>query len=399
MATTNKRKITSFDGLRFLFSILIFLNHCTFLNLGGGTLFEDYLHNGGFSVSFFFLMSGYGLAIGYAEKFGTVRKENYKQFVFRRLKKIYPAYLVSMFIILFYELVMRISSGESGVLKEIVSFGFKLIVASTMTQAWVYTKYWSIGNSVGWYISCLFFMYLITPFLFHFMAKIRPKIWNVKKAIAVYGLIMLACYSFIVILDWVFRTQGWESNILYLTPLVRVPHFIIGVCGGYIYCALSEFGLYPTQFHSKSRKYMLNTFLELGCIFLTVVAYLSVMKLGFQFDRRTDVMSIPVLMLLLLLFSFTSGAFSSFFGNSIQRYLGGLSMYIYLFHYILIIMLGEGVLLKVFGTSDSELMIVCVLLFVITFVVSVLFQKVEKQISEKVKIGGNHYENSSINSD
>src|SRR3954454_1602091 len=51
------------------------------------------LRHGHLAVDFFFALSGFIIALNYAEKFRTFRLADYRQFLILRLGRIYPLYL------------------------------------------------------------------------------------------------------------------------------------------------------------------------------------------------------------------------------------------------------------------------------------------------------------------
>jgi len=86
--------IRSLTQLRFLFAIVIFLCHYT-VTFGTQTLtlFE---HGGPLGVSFFFILSGFGLVFGYKDKIIN-NKISLKNFYLKRFFKLYPLPLLSCY--------------------------------------------------------------------------------------------------------------------------------------------------------------------------------------------------------------------------------------------------------------------------------------------------------------
>lgn len=370
-----RSNILSFNGFRYFFSLLIFLNHCTFLkeNRGGNIIFEKYFGNGGFSVTFFFLLSGYCFALGYSDRFRTLTCKEYCEFITKRVRKIFPAYFVSMFIALLFQLVKNIIHSGS-VLKSLIKFGGSFLWSCTMTQSWIYTKYWGIGNSAAWYISCLFFCYLLTPLIMHLIDKIiRTNSFTITFLL----LTMIVCYVFIIILNNIWLYKGYNNHILYLTPLIRTPQFIIGLVAGYL-CRL----------HKKSynqRTFIDDSIIETIAMIILFTSYIMVIRCGFQYDSRTDIIAIPVDTMLMLVFSDTQGVFSKLLGNRFTIYLGRLSLYIYLFHYVVINCGGSQIMLNILGTSNLAMVVDCFILLLITIILSAYFMKYEEFICRFVR--------------
>lgn len=378
MRNGKQSNILSFNGFRYFFSLLIFLNHCTFLreNRRGKIIFEKYFHNGGFSVAFFFLLSGYCLALGYSDSFMTLTYEKYQVFLAKRLRKIFPAYFASMLIALLYQLTKGIIF-DGNTLKSVIKFFGSLLWSCTMTQSWVYTKYWGIGNSAAWYISCLFFCYLLTPLIMHLIDRANKAIRAHALIVSFLSGTMAACYIFIIFLSYIWLHKGYDDQILYVTPLIRVPQFVIGLAAGYLFQCLKR--------ECNQRWVPKDTIIEIAAITILAASFFMVLRKGFQFDRRTDIVAIPASILTIFAFSINHGLISKLLENRFSVYLGRLSLYIYLFHYVIIYCGGSQILLRLFGASNLALAIDCLILLSITMMLSALFMKYEDTIWRAVR--------------
>ena len=359
--------IQSFNGLRFYFSLLIFLNHLVFLkkNGGGYYLFENFFHNGGFSVLFFFLLSGFCFALGYGDKFDSITKENWLQFQIKRLNKIYPLYLVTMVVAIVLKTGKDILSGGS-VVKELAEGFVSILWGATMTQAWIFTPYWGIGNSAAWFISSIFFLYLITPFLLKTISGLNGTRSLIALAVVAY------IVSSAIILSW--QSAGWDETILYVTPWTRIPEFIIGICCGYI-----------VKGYAANKQRVKNTVLEAVSVVLVVMVYSLVMVNGYNMTRTVDILATPILMFMIMVFAVSSGKISDILGNRVHRYLGSISMHIYLIHFVVINDGGSQVLLKLFGTGNVGMAITSILLFIITFMLAVSWKSIEADKTSKAE--------------
>lgn len=61
------KKVKSYNGLRFVFFILIFFTHLNFLDTIGGLasrVYNSWLRNGSYAVTFFILLSGFCMGGG-----------------------------------------------------------------------------------------------------------------------------------------------------------------------------------------------------------------------------------------------------------------------------------------------------------------------------------------------
>ena len=98
-----KERLDSIDGLKVLFTLLIFLHHYWGGVTNYGTIgiapFEPYFHKvyqyGFFGVEFFFFASGFMISFNYREK---IRNQKISSFIIKRLIKIYPVAAFSVII-------------------------------------------------------------------------------------------------------------------------------------------------------------------------------------------------------------------------------------------------------------------------------------------------------------
>lgn len=79
--------IPALDSLRFLFMLVIFFHHL-----------DLYPHGGGIAVSFFFILSGFSLTIGYRDR--VLQPEfSYSNYITKRLVKFYPLHWLILFFV------------------------------------------------------------------------------------------------------------------------------------------------------------------------------------------------------------------------------------------------------------------------------------------------------------
>ena len=145
----NTREIRSITGLRAVAALGVYLNH-----FGNPAWFPNRLSNiqanGGFAVPFFFVLSGFVLALAYDGNTIDARA-----FYLNRLARIGPTYLVALVIAATYVSL-------SG-----FTFDPVFLVHLFGLQAWFPTSDSGFAfNSPGWTISVEIFFYAIFPILF-----------------------------------------------------------------------------------------------------------------------------------------------------------------------------------------------------------------------------------------
>lgn len=133
--------ISTLQSLRFVFAIMIFLHH---YSVNGCGLFDA---GGTAGVSFFIILSGFVMSVGYC---GKILKPEFsgKEFFFKRLIRLYPLHLLCLlgFVSLH---IMHLDA--VGILK--------LVPNALLIQSYIPIKgiYFS-GNAVSWCPICCSFM-------------------------------------------------------------------------------------------------------------------------------------------------------------------------------------------------------------------------------------------------
>lgn len=249
------------QGLRGIFAIFIILHHSMHWEVAGLC-----------SVSFFFLLSGFTLALGYWDKLED-SSYSWHSFMKKRLWRIYPLHLLCFL---------------AALLLDILSFDFKRILCdvpnSLLIQSWFPIKsvYFS-GNALSWYLSDMLFFYTLAPFIIRFVK--HCKLLSLWMSIAIWT-IVITCI-------WILLPDEYVHSIIYISPLTRLFEFFIGVSAYRIFKKNIEKGV---QSISKVR-------LNIREIAL-VLAYALVMLLYYQLPNRYGYTALWVVPNLLVINSF-----------------------------------------------------------------------------------------------
>ena len=183
--------IETLQSLRFVFVMLIFLSHFAYKDM------HSLDAGGDCGVAFFFLLSGFVLSLGYGQQIseGSFR---FGRFLKRRLLKCFPLHILCL---LFFLFVSR------------PAIDGKVLLNALLLQSWVPdVDYYFSCNSVSWFLSSLLFCYLVFPFVFR---RLSPALTLavLTAGVAVY---LLVPYSRV-------------NAILYVHPLVRFIDFYLGM--------------------------------------------------------------------------------------------------------------------------------------------------------------------------
>ena len=187
-----QERTIALQGLRILFITDIVFGHASHVFLGGG----------GAECSFFFVVSGFL----YVSKPIT-----YGDYLRKKLKRIFPPYWICLILLL-------CGFALKGHLAE-QDFGWDIIPHIFLVQSWIpvtdnwYFKY--LGTS--WFLSSLFFCYIIAPLIYKFVN-------NLQKWILIQ--ILLTSIIICLILE---DTSPYSSWLTYASPFIRGFEFLLGM--------------------------------------------------------------------------------------------------------------------------------------------------------------------------
>jgi peptidoglycan/LPS O-acetylase OafA/YrhL len=172
-----KREIPALTGLRGLAALWVFLFHVrsTFDQVGGGlTTALSFLGGAGFlGVDVFFVLSGFVLALNYADA-GTHRSlASYGDFLWKRIARIYPVHLAALALLVLF--VAAFAAFGAVYINSARLSPVGLLKTLTLTHGWSLpiVKTW---NTVSWSISCEWAAYLVFPLLSLAALRLRSKV-------------------------------------------------------------------------------------------------------------------------------------------------------------------------------------------------------------------------------
>lgn len=224
--TVRKGYIKSFQGLRVIAAVMVFLAHAGF---GVGL--------GSFAVVIFFLLSGFLAQMKYKE---PQQKPNLAKECFRSLRKGYRKYFPLHALMLLAASVLLYKSFLNDALPTVLRFFANLC----LVQCWSPNRATNVSfNGLSWYLSAMMFCLLLSPLIVRFFSRGKPKraflvfalIFSVQLG-AAFALDGLSC------LDYAGRTleigayrESLAYWLIYIFPPARVLNFAMG-------CALFSMG-------------------------------------------------------------------------------------------------------------------------------------------------------------
>lgn len=189
-------------------------------------------------VNWFFILSGFILTYSYAGKTFAL-----SSFWRARFARVYPAYFVSLclaaplFIYVCFYTPLAAEQGWIAVMRDHV-FSF-MFLALVLMQAWIPAAALSV-NPVGWSLSVEAFFYVFFPILLAPMAKFSQRALMCMLLGLSLASVAMALTYVVLTLDGIAHVTPDMNhlpwlNALRFNPLVRLPEFLIGVCGALLY--------------------------------------------------------------------------------------------------------------------------------------------------------------------
>ena len=344
--------LNSLTSLRFFFAFVVFLSHLTFVKtdlawynyLKNNVFFEGYL-----GVGFFFILSGFVLALNYEKKVIDNPNFDKKKFYIARIARIYPLHALTFCVMLPF-VIINVWQGY---------FHWDIAGANLfLLQSYIPVKdfYFSINN-VSWSISTELFFYLMFPFYVIWLHKF-PKL----------KYILLLIIPIIIFAEPYFRTNmKLEKAIFYINPIVRSFDFILGIITCQIYKKIKDT---PINF-SK------GTLIEIAAI--TVLAIFFYFHNDVERAFRYGIYYWIPMVGIVLIFALQKGLFSKILQHKTLVYLGEISFAFYMIHMI-VIKYGNQYLPKI---NDFQKIGIY---FIIALILSALtFEYFEKPVAKWIK--------------
>ena len=273
--------IATLQSLRFIFVMMIFMSHFSY---HGMSAFDA---GGDCGVAFFFMLSGFVLSLRYGGEIceGSFQ---YGRFLKHRFWKLYPLHLLCL---VFFLVVAR------------PRLDLPVLLNALLLQSWIpRPDYYFSCNSVSWFLSSLFFCYLLFP-----LAYKRVSGWWMS--------LVFMAYLAVVLLTPCEKVNA----ILYVHPLVRFVDFYIGI-------VLAR--IYARGYEVPAPKWM-----ELVLVVLVAVALVLYSYMDAKF--RNAPLYWLVLIPLILVFAKEQGILSSCLRRKPMLLLASLSMPLFMTHQML----------------------------------------------------------------
>lgn len=361
IAKQASKRIPQLEGMRFIMCCIIILSHFEFLGNSEifGDFYKTYLHNPTLAVDYFFMLSGFGIYL--SSKRPECSIKGGLRFAVDKVKKIYPAYIVSLILSVpttIYEL-LRFSGFGKAILKLIVYLGIDLSLIQSITGM---TRFSHAINGVCWFLSTLFICYIICPWLLRAIDKIK-NIKQVCSLICSFALIVLALSLGALFIENMFSIF---NDLWYGHPFIRCWYSSIGMCVGYLY---------------KESEVQIGSGKEILVAAIALVYFLG--RNSIPFDKGVlRFFDILLCIIFLYVFACGNGKLSKLLSSKYLVNLGKTSMFLFLFHYPARMIVGALFKGDV-SNSDWQPLIQVALIIIITCLITYLYDNIANRFNTR----------------
>ncbi len=193
LAQSTASRFRALDGWRGICALLVVLHH---IEIHGWLYWQPLVRNGWLFVDFFFVLSGFVIAHAYGEK--LVDGPRIKDFVLRRLGRLWPLHIVMLCALIALELAHLVLAQTHPIAGDRAAFladrsPFAILTNVFLVQAMGLHGY-ETWNGPAWSISCEFYTYLVFAAVCFLTVRRGPRL-VVSALLAVLGLLVLARFS------------------------------------------------------------------------------------------------------------------------------------------------------------------------------------------------------------
>ncbi|MBR3020285.1 MAG: acyltransferase [Clostridia bacterium] len=316
-------RIHSLTGLRAVAALTIFCSHLLYLAETPFHGLYSLIDNGRLGVNFFFLLSGFVLALGYSKKLSTYDFARDVRFVKKRMSRIYIPYLITMVLAVpWYIHNAALGDGSLNAGLMILHLLFNIGMVQSVIP---FFKYSTSINDVSWFLSTIFILYLLTPGILRLNNKAAKRCTLRKLVYLTAAVVAFYCCVYMVIgqIEFVrFADRG--LSIIYRSPLIRLFPFLLGIVAYDIYCLSGRFRIKNASA------------VEISGIALFLLWWVFADQSGLP-TLLTECADMLISMLVVLIFAFSGdGIVSGLLSKEKVLEWGTISLEFYLVHYLII---------------------------------------------------------------
>lgn len=367
------KHIKGLDGLRGLAAIAVFASHydqIVFIDYAIG-MFDlgQLFENGKFGVSLFFILSGFLLSLPFWDQLlNSMPYQSTYKYWGHRLVRIVPAYYVCLTVLLIINDEWRFALTYPDILLHYL-FLFNLTEFSIFSF-----------NSVFWTLAVEMQFYLLLPFLFTILKKIKSHsaIIVFSMMIVSYGIQYYITEQFTDSIQW-----PWDNNLIWVRVngavishsfIAHLPHFITGVLGAWFF---QKKDLYPLKKIHYEFLFWLAVLLLLIILCTPIYASITLPASRYGFPV------VSILILIIIISSPQSLIAVKIIDSFLLKQLGIISYGIYIYH---LPVLNYFYFLKQDRVMVGSWELYAITSFLLAIILALIsFYFIEKPIQEKMR--------------
>ena len=277
---------------------------------------------GGWSVSFFIVLSGF-LAFCTADgKTIDCSATGCIKYEWKRVSRMYPLHLIMLLSALALQMALIVVGRDIFDVQKILA---ALIPNLLLLHTWFPQNYIYFGyNGVAWFLSTYAFLCVMFPLLNRMMQR-----WNIKRVIC--SVLICWCIPFLLsLLLEITKHNEYREWLLYVFPPVRLLEFFAGMQIGWIFC--------NKRVHLTSKAD--STIEMLLCIISILARWFLNAKIGGSILigalSEYIVVFMPIALIGVYVIADGKGIINDFLSNRVLVQIGNVSMYAFLIHYLVI---------------------------------------------------------------
>ena len=267
---------------------------------------DNILKAGPIAVNYFYLLSGFIMAIAYYRPTGK-QTLNKKKYWIARFARIYPLYLLAL-------LLVAIPKYNAEGIGTALSYNLSLL------QAWV-PGYPLTLNAPGWSLSVEAFFYLCFPFLLILVHKNPLK--QVALVTVLFWLLTQAIHIYLLNSP-VYQPLNAIHDFIYYNPMMHLSAFMLGVLAGTCFKRKSHF-------IQRLRPYSTQGIITTALAASLLIAFQPqlIQALSFEFAFTNGLLS-PILLLFIIFLGLNTGRIAQLLSHKWLILLGEASFSLYI---------------------------------------------------------------------
>ena len=302
--------------------MVIVCSHFEFLyQYNIGNMYSLFFHNATMGVDFFFMLSGFGIMLSNIQKNSNNKKNNIKSlfnFSWAHVSEIYPLYIITLLIGIPYYMLISIMEEGKSFLRTVIFSVVKFAACLTLLQSSTGMMCFSHSlNAVCWFLSTLFCIHLVSPIIMKYLKRI---VRNIRTAVIAIAITIFSSYVSAILFEWIDKRTIFDA-LCYVSPYRRIFYVICGMIIAQMY-----------TFHQKFIKSAVLEYMSMGFAMVWFFARNSVSECIGSFVYIIDMILCACVLYAL---SLEKGKISKIFASKTMVYLGNISIYIFITHYLI----------------------------------------------------------------